>query len=193
MRTMTRTLATALALFLIVGLSACTSTAKPTGQEKENTSRQTGYNHLTESQPAETMPYSPTRETKNFWIRTWREKGKLAYAYISNSEGTVTGYYIFEGPPVSQCVALIPPYQKIKADLGTDTGEVVVPAPSVDGTFSSGGDCATKYGKDAVSGSYVEFNVGMGQNYQLFDQPLPPQRLSEAQPLGFATMDSVKQ
>jgi hypothetical protein len=33
----------------------------------------------------------------------------------------------------------------------------------------------------------------MGQNYQLFDQPLPPQRLTVAKPLGFATMDNLKQ
>lgn len=201
MRTMTRpqhrkpTLRTkvALALTAVVGLgflSACSEdTSGPKGQEAENKSRQSNYEQLVKKQPAKSMGFSPTRATKNFWIETWDEPGKLSYVYLQGSTGDLLGYYVLEGLPVSYCTSLIPPYQKIRGDLGQYGGDLIVPGPSVDGSFSSGANCDTYYGKDASSGSYIEYTAGLGINVLLYDQPLARQ---DVQPLGQTTIEEAK-
>ena len=188
-----RTIASFCFTFFLIALAVIILTgcvpAEEEAQKSENKTRQDNYSRLVASQPASTMTYSPTRETKNFWVGTWDEPGKLAYIYVLNAANDVTGYYIFEGLPVSYCTSLIPPYQLIDQESGVSA--LAVPGPSVDGTYSSGNDCSTKYGKDAVSGSYVEFSVGVGLSYIALDQPLPPSRLTHAKPLGFATHDKA--
>lgn len=178
-----------LAIMAIVGLAACGSTSQPTGQQQENSNRQSNYNQLVDKQPAGSMDYSPTRETKNFWIKTWDEPGKLSYVYLMNANGEAYGYFVLVGLPVSYCTSLIPPYNIIQGDLGETTGDIVVPGPSIDGTYSSSSNCNTYYGRDALTGAYVEYTAGMGTNVLIFDQPLP--QYGAAQPLGAATIDKV--
>ena len=171
-------------------LTACEETDAPKGQEAENSSRQSNYERLVETQPAEAMEYSPTRETKNFWIRTWGEKGKLSYIYLLNNAGEAFGYFIFEGLPVSYCTSLIPPYQ-MKDTPGDGFGpNLIVPGPSIDGTFSSSSNCSAFYGKDATSGAYMEYTVGQGINALIFDQPMS--QFGAAEPLGDATPETAK-
>lgn len=180
-------------VLILVGVfafSACATGTAPSAASKENDSRNKTYTSLTDSQPAHSMSYSPTRATKNFWIDTWNKPGKLAYVYLVNANGDASSYFITVGPPVTYCSSLVPPYQKIKIDLGDYGGEAVVPAPSVDGTFSSGADCSRLYGKDAVSGTYVEFTVGMGQSLRMFDRQVP--QYGDAKPGAFATFTKVK-
>jgi hypothetical protein len=43
----------------------------------------------------------------------------------------------------------------------------------VDGVYYSGGECNTYYGKDATTGSFIEYTVGLGINVLLYNQPLP--------------------
>lgn len=174
---------------LIVGLAttagACDETENKT-RAKESASRNSNYDRLVANQPAHTGDYSPTRETKNFWIDTWMKKpGKLSYVYIQNAKGEY-GYYILKGLPVSYCVSLLPPEIKQGLDLGTDSGETMVQGPSMDGTYSSSSNCNTMYGKDAESGAYVEFTVGTNQSYFLYDQPMDLPQYEGATPLGNA-------
>jgi hypothetical protein len=139
------------------------------------------------------MQYSPTRATKNFWIETWDEPGKLSYVYLMNADGKVFGYYIFEGLPVSYCTSLIPPYQIIDVDLGEYNGNMAVAGPSVDGTFSSSSNCSTMYGKDATTGSYIEYTVGLGINALVYSEPMPLQDPDAVQALGWSKLEDVKQ
>ena len=192
MRTLTKILAAFAVLACVLGFLTACDDETPSGQSREDSSRQTNYNHLVKAQPAGTMSYSPTRATKNFWIKTWNEKGKLSYVYLMNSAGVMIGYYVLDGLPVSYCTSLIPPYQFKGAPNDGDTVKYVVPGPSVDGTFSSGSNCNTYYGKDATSGAYIEYTAGMGINVLLFDQPLPKQKIGDAQPLGPTSTDDVK-
>lgn len=178
-----------LAVALSFGLvTACSSDPQKTsGQKQDNDSRQSNYDRLVRNQPAATMDYSPTRATKNFWIETWGEKGKLSYVYLMNGQGEVFGYFVLEGLPVSYCTGLIPPYQLVRGDASEGDQDFVVPGPSVDGTYSSGSNCSAFYGKDATSGSYIEYTVGMGINALIFDQPMP--QYGAAEPLGDAKVD----
>lgn len=126
---------------------------------------------LIANQPAEAMTYSPTRETKNGWIRTWgKDPNKVSYVYLQNSEGKMLGYYVLKGLPVSYCTSLVPTF-----DVNSSSeGKVVTPRPSMDGTYSTGtGGCNTYYGFDATSGAYIEYTAGLGINVLLFDQPKP--------------------
>ena len=190
MRSMKRIAAGVAAVVMAVSISACSVPSEEGGQETENKTRQSNYDRLTKNQPAESMDYSPTRETKNFWIRTWGEKGKLSYVYLMNGSGEVFGYFVMEGLPVSYCTSLIPPYQ-IKDYIGSNGGNALaVPGPSIDGTFSSSSNCNVFYGKDATSGAYLEYTAGMGINALLFSEPMP--QYGAAQPLGDATLAEVK-
>lgn len=186
MRTLTRTVAAlAAVLMLAVGLSACEDMGPTqTATQKEDSTRTKAQEDLVAKQPAHTGDFSPTRATKNFWIDTWmQEKGKLSYVYILNANGEVSDYGVFEGLPVSYCTGLIPPYTWVDVPGDEDDIKQMAPAPSIDGTFSSGGDCNTKYGKDSTTGAYVEFSVALGQSYRAYDQPLPANRLTGATPL----------
>lgn len=151
---------------------------------KEKQAAGSNYDRLVANQPAHTGSYSPTRETKNFWIDTWMKKpGKLSYVYIQNANGEY-GYYVLKGLPVSYCVSLLPPEVKTRADLGQYDGDTIVQGPSMDGTYSSASNCNTMYGKDAESGAYVEFTIGTNQSYFLYDQPMDLPQYKNATPLG---------
>jgi hypothetical protein len=166
-------------------LGACTSEDK-SSRAKESASRQSNYDRLVANQPAHTGDYSPTRETKNFWIDTWmKNPGKKSYVYIQNANGEY-GYYILKGLPVSYCVSLLPPEVKTRGDLGGHDGDLVVQGPSMDGTYSSSSNCNTMYGKDAESGAYMEWTIGMNQSYFLYDQPMDLPQYKNAAPLGEA-------
>jgi hypothetical protein len=188
-------------VFISIGLIICwlflfgggcsASNYNDTAAGQENATRKSNYDRLVENQPAHTMTYSPTRETKNFWIDTWGEPGKLSYVYMMNGSGDIVGYYIFEGLPVSYGVSLIPPYELIWADLGQYDGQIVVPAPSIDGTYASAANVHTFYGKDALTGAYMEYYAGFGLNPLLHSEPVPLQKYAESQPMGAATFDDV--
>jgi uncharacterized lipoprotein YehR (DUF1307 family) len=76
---------------LVFSLSACVEEDK-SGQQSEQQTNQQNYDRLAKAQPAESMDYSSTRETINFFGRTWGVEGKVAYVYLMNNEGTVIGY-----------------------------------------------------------------------------------------------------
>ena len=190
-----KTLITAIVATVIVvlGFSACSAgtSAPATGAKAENSARLSTYDQLVKNQPAHTGTYSPTRATKNFWIDTWmKTPNKLAYIYMQNSTGQVYGYYITVGLPVSYCTGLVPPYTFVRTDGGEYNQDTEVPAPSVDGTYSSASNCNEFYGKDAVSGAYIEYFAGLGNNPMISDQPLP--QYGDAQPLAKATVAGVK-
>ena len=156
-------------------LGACTSSGGGGDSTKTEQKVQKGsYDALVKGQPAHAMSYSPTRNTANFWIDTWgKNPNKLAYVYLQNANGDFTGYYVFKGLPVSYCVALTPNYKLVDPGGSSDNGNIVVPAPSVDGVYYSGGQCNTYYGRDATTNAYIEYTAGLGINVLLYDQPLP--------------------
>ena len=90
-----------------------------------------------------------------------------------NSEGKVLGFYVMKGLPVSYCTSLTPNY-KIYNDGGdSGGGNLLLPAPSIDGVYYSGGECNRYYGFDVNTGAYMEFTVGQSMNMLLYDKPLP--------------------
>lgn len=157
----------------VFALTSCTSTGQTSATKKETTTQQNNYSKLVARQPADSMDYSPTRDTINFWIKTWGKPGKLSYVYLQNSSGDLLGYYVLKGLPVSMCTSLTPTYQLVSPGGSTDNGKISVPAPGMDGVFYSGGECNTYYGEDATSGAFIEFTAGLGINVLLYDQPLP--------------------
>lgn len=172
-----------------VGLFAagCQGDTSPGGAatKQERETQQSNYARLVAAQPAHTMGSSPTRDTINFWIDTWKQPGKLSYVYLQSSTGDLIGYYIFKGLPVSYCASLTPTYTFVNAhDKWWDE-----PAPSIDGVYYSGGGCNTYYGRDASNNAYVEYTAGLGINVLLYDRPLARQ---DVKPLGFATVAGVK-
>jgi hypothetical protein len=178
-----------LALTAVVLIAAACSgdDKKASPQERESKTRQGGYEELAARQPAKTMKYSPSRETINYWIETWNKPGKLSFVYLMAGNGQFVGYYVLKGLPVSYCAALTPNYEFRNRDTGDFHGDILVPAPGVDGVYYSGGQCNQYYGVDATTGAYIEFSIGGSLNYLLFDQPLPV----EVAPLGFTKIEDI--
>lgn len=159
------------------------------GCSEEGGGKENAKERLSKDQPTEEMDHSPSIDTINFWLRTWDEPGKLSYVYVQDMTGNY-GYYILEGLPVSYCASIDENYAI--AYSGTD-GIAVTPAPGQDGVYYSGGQCSVYYGRDATTGNYVEFSVGMGQNYFLYDKPMNHlAHLQEAQPYGDSTVEDVE-
>lgn len=180
----------------VIGGTASTcggETDKPTARTSETKKVDNNYDRLVANQPAHQGNYSPTRETKNFWIDTWmKDPKKLSYVYIQNANGDV-GYFVLKGLPVTYCVSLLPPEKYNRYDMGEDgSAGLLLKAPSMDGTYSSNTNCNSYYGQDAVTGAYVEFSVGQNQSYFLFDKPMSLPQYKDAKPLGPATVDAVK-
>lgn len=175
-------------IVLATTAGACDDSSDNSSRSKEKTTAASNYDRLVANQPAHTGDYSPTRETKNFWIDTWMHKpGKKSYVYIQNANGQY-GYYILKGLPVTYCVGLLPPEVKTRGDLGQYDGDLIVQGPSMDGTYSSASNCNTMYGKDAETGAYLEWTVGMNQSYFLYDQPMDLPQYKNATPLGEAKL-----
>lgn len=182
-------------LFLLLTLTAggCDDEA-PTAERQDRESLEDEIEQIRINMGGvETMEgYSPTFETVNEWVRTWRVPGTLAFTYITNENGDVIDYFIFEGPPVNICVSLKAPYTFVDSpNDGTDDIQVLVPAPSTDGLFYSGGGCFESYGKDAVTGALIHFTVGGTQNYRASTQPLP--RFIDARPTGPTQLADITQ
>lgn len=182
------TAAAGIAAFLLLGASSCGNNSSP--QQDESDRQQSNYERLTANQPAGEAEYSPTRETINYWLETWgTEPGKLSYVYLLASNGQMVGYFIFEGLPVSYCASLTPTYRyEGRPDDGSNA-KYQVPAPAMDGVYYSGGQCNVYYGKDAQSGSYMEYSIGNGISALVYEQPLPRQ---DVEPLGVATIETVE-
>jgi hypothetical protein len=188
MRPAMKWLLRALAVLVIAGgVAACTDEDGPPPQRSDEERRNKTVDQLIQDQPAETMNFSPSRETINFWISTWgQEPGKPSFVYLVGANGEDIGYYVLEGLPVSYCASVTRNYQV--RDGSGDT-ELVTPAPGVDGVWYSGGQCNVYYGRDATTGAYIEYTVGQGTNVLLYDQPQPREG---SRPLGDAVADEVE-
>lgn len=167
MRKLLKSTAEILAIIFVamIVLSACEENSS---ESSEREVQKGNYERLVEMEPAKEVTNPKTRETVNFFTETWNEEGQLAYVYLQNSNGEMIGYYALDGPPVSMCTALTP-NQEVR---GNSSSRVVVDAPGIDGVYRSAEDCSRYYGKDATSGAYVEFTVGMGINMLLYTEPL---------------------
>lgn len=163
---MRRLILIALALIAIVLVGCEEETNSKTSERDVQNSN---YDRLVEQEPAKEVTNPKTRETVNFFTETWNEEGQLAYVYLQNSNGDMIGYYALDGPPVSMCTALTPPDE---AKYYNNGGTTVTQAPGIDGVYRSDEDCSRYYGKDASTGSYIEFTVGMGINMLLYTEPL---------------------
>lgn len=173
------------ALLLVLALSACDS-GKDASDKSRDVLKQSNEK-VYANQPPESLEYSYSRENVNFWIETWGKKpGKSAYVYLMNNQGEPFGYFVTDGPPVSYCAMINTPY-----DIDSSSnGKVVVPMPGTDGVYYTGsGNCNTYYGRDATTGSYVEFTIGNGINYLLYDQPMDFHGAADPTPLGQTVID----
>ncbi|MDN5819692.1 MAG: hypothetical protein L0H36_01065 [bacterium] len=172
-------------LLMLFALSGCDSDDDSTEQSREVL--KSGNEKVYKNQPPESLEYSYSRENVNFWVETWgKTPGKSAYVYLMNNQGEPFGYFVTDGPPVSYCAMLNTPYD-IKKYNGT---QVVVPLPGTDGVYYTGeGSCNTYYGRDATTGSYIEFTVGNGINYLLYDQPMDFHGAADPTPLGQTVID----
>lgn len=179
-RRLTRILAALGAGLTLAAAAACSDEG---AREAEAERRDAAYDQLIANQPITIPEYSSDRDNINFWVETWgMEPGTLAYVYLLDSEGEFIGYYILNGLPTAKCKMGTPTwdYQQYK---GSDWK---VDAPGMSGTYSSGsGECDTYYGKDASTGSYVEFAIGNAMTMLTFAQPYPLPEGVNPPPLGF--------
>lgn len=184
-----RTLIAVLTLIGLLFVTGCEGDIDGAAAD-ERIARDQAFERLQSGQPGIGMSWSPTRENINFWATTWEKPGKLSYVYLMASNGQLVGYYIFEGLPISYCASLYPTYDFVDSpDDGDSAWDFQVPAPSLDGVYYSGGQCTQYFGKDATTGSYLEFSAGQSINFLVYEEPLPRQ---DVEPLGFTQVSDVK-
>jgi hypothetical protein len=75
------------AVLLIVVIFAAGCGEDKTSAQSEGKSRAGSYDALVKQQPAHHMDYSPTRDTINKWIDTWKKPGALSYVYLLAGDG----------------------------------------------------------------------------------------------------------
>jgi len=186
--------ATTVAILAVCGIwlattgESCGGGDEESATEKDTQVRQDATDAKVENQPYRDGPWSPNLETSNFYADTWyHEQGKLAYTYVFSLTGEAFGYYITVGPMLTNCATANQPYKKESIDTGDFTGETIVPERGSDGLYYSGGQCDTYYGRDAISGAYVEFT---DLSFSTSDQPLPA--FSNAKAIGPTSIEDAQ-
>lgn len=170
---------------ILVSMLVIAGCSEQSASEKENQAKSQNYTNLQNQQPTGSMDYSPTRETINFWMDTWDENGKISYVYLFAANGQEIGYYVFEGLPVSYCASQTQP-EEYSWQNGEQFQEI---APSMDGAFYAQCPQGVYYGKDAGTGSFIEFSTGGSQNYLLTEQPLDR---PDVEPLTSTSIEDVQ-
>ena len=162
-----------LLVVVALALAACTgnSTTSPsTPAEQVNREiAESNIDALITAEPPASVSHPMTRQTINFWLETWDVPDKPSYIYIVSDTGAILGYFVGIGLPVSYCVGLEEPYEKIRLDLGEFGGDTVVPKRSQDGVYYGGCDARTRYFRTADTGAFVEVS---GLNTFVTDQPI---------------------
>ena len=178
-------------LALAMAFAACGEQSEnDKAHEAQATTRKAEFTRLSKQEKIDEATYSPTRRTINFWTETWgHDPNKLSYVYMQADNGQLTGYYIFKGLPVTECAALTENYEFVDPKNDDHKEDFLVPAPGVDGVYYSGGQCSVYYGEDALTHSFMEFSLSGGQSFQLYEKPLPRQKV---EPLGFTTIEQVE-
>lgn len=101
----------------------------------------------------------PIYETQNYlsrlaineYMKRMDTPDKLWYIYPMTESGAYIGYYISRTYPISIAVAMSNPLQK----LSGNNGNVVVPAPGIDGVYYNGVDPSLYYFFDASTDAMV--------------------------------------
>lgn len=161
------------AVALIFGLSACDTPNDPSPAQKAIQDRERSVTSIREQQPVQGMNYSSTLDTINKWAKTWGNREAVAYVYMQRGDGSMAGYYVLDGEPVSMCTSGSPPYEMQDLPGDGTTADAQVDAPGLDGAYYGGCDASRYYGFDAVTGQYVSYTDGMVLTAIVSDQPLP--------------------
>lgn len=183
-RVKTLSLAAMAGVLAVFAVAACSEGTTPE-QEQQADKRDAAYQSLLDQYEVSDPTYSNDLVNIDFWVDTWgSEAGKLAYVYLLSADGTFIGYYVLDGLPTTKCKNATPNYDIYDAP----STDLVVPAPGLSGTYSTGtGDCTTFYGKDASTGAYVEWTV-TELTMLTFDQPYPLPEGVNPPPLGFTEL-----
>lgn len=195
-RTVLLTAILATAVLAIASLAACEDT--PTAQQNAAEQRQDTYEYLKTNFPVDDPDYSNDLRNLQFWVETWatatNTEGKLAYIYLLSMDGQLIGYYVLDGLPTAKCKMATPTYDFERPWGGNGQNGHMVPAPGLTGTYSGGtGECNVYFGRDALSGSYVEWMAGGGINQLVYDQPLTlPEGVEPPLPLGNTRIEDVQ-
>jgi hypothetical protein len=166
--------------FIFTSAESCDG-GNPPPASSESRIQQDEYRISTKAEPQHRCNgQCPTRKTINAWVDTWKQPGALAYVYLQNSDGAIINYFVTEGPPVSMCVGLTPPY--VYTDIPGDGSSVKeqAPAPGVDGAYYGGCDNATKYAVDATTHALIQYTIGQGQQEYVTSAPLPGSIVGDA-------------
>lgn len=105
------------------------------------------------------------------------------YVYILGDNGNVIGYYVATTRPVNSC-SFLSSTQDVRS---SERGNLILQAPSLDGTYSSGAGaaaaCDAWFFFDTSTDAMIEIR---GVNYYVSDQPL----LLDAEPINVAVSET---
>lgn len=157
-----------LVVLLLTGVSAqsCSDNTDAELQTMETQSQITTSS--VSSVPVPTVTYFQERKTISKWTKRFDQPNVTTYVYII-SFGNVLGYYVADGKPASTRSYLLPEEKLIEGDAGEYSGDFIMSAPDIDGTY---GDNNPGIRFFTASGTAVEW-AGSGASYIYSDYPLP--------------------
>lgn len=150
-------------LSIVLMSSGCenNSTQKQGEVEQESVMRR-----AIQAEPVPQVNNFLTRKSVVKWVDRMDTPNKLFYIYVLADNGAKIGYFVAQYRPVSTATFLTP----TKRLEMSSSGNVTLPAPSLDGTYYGTGGASDQYFFfDAETDAFIELQ---GLNYILMDQPL---------------------
>ena len=164
------------ALFILIGLVAMATvvfftssgTYESTGRETLTVQQEKLTKQISTTQPAPMIAHFLERKTVAKWVDRFDKPSVITYVYLV-SFGNVLGYYVVDGKPVSTRSYLQPEETfERDVDVGEAYGDVLVSAPSLDGTWGEDNPGIRFF---TAEGTAVEWG-GMGATYLYSDAPI---------------------
>lgn len=159
-----------LAFVALIAFASCdemvsaTPSPRQVAEQAQEASAQAAYVAV----PIPQVSYFQEKRTVAKWAERWDRPSLPTYVYLVGF-GKVLGYYVADGKPASTRSYLMPEETTISGDLGEYSGDLVVSAPDIDGTYGDNNPGIRFFTAEGVA---VEW-AGDGASYLYSDAPLP--------------------
>lgn len=146
------------------------STYSPSAREVAEKAQAEAAQKAVVAIPIPQVSYFQEKRTIAKWAERWDKPSVPTYVYLVNF-GRVLGYYVADGKPASTRSYLMPEETTIRGDLGEYSGDLIVSAPDIDGTYGENNvgirfftaeGAAVEWGGDGAVYLYSDVPINFG-------------------------------
>lgn len=151
-------------VILATGVIVIACGREPSVQEVDKQAQEDILSRAQASEPVYQIQNFLSREAINEWLKRVDVPNKLWYIYLLSDSGAMIGYHVSRTIPLSYGVSITNPAQRITGSWGN----VVMPAPGLDGVFYTGSDPSIHFCFDAETDALITFSC----EFVYYDMPL---------------------